>query len=186
MTRDIENTEDERKSNLDFYKDMLKSYIFSSMEQPKISEKDMEKYIATFSLYLCFSNEAYKYNLLYLNNQHKRYVSFLASAPQKAEKLLSIIKYLKTCESIVKLIEQTSSDLEKELTVSLNDFLTANLYEKMDFHKSFSLSGAVREKDKDIITIEYKQKVRVVKLSKEKKSDLDKIATAVEKLSIEI
>ena len=83
MTKDIENTEVERKSNLDFYKDMLKSYIFSSTEQPKISKTDMEKYIAIFSLYLCSSNEAYKYNLFYLNNQHESYVSFLALAQKK-------------------------------------------------------------------------------------------------------
>ncbi len=181
MINDAESVDIERRSNVDYYKDLLKSYILGSDTLPQIPETEMERYIAVFSLYLRHSNEAYKYNLPYLGNQHKSFVAFLTSAPGKAEKLLNIIKSINKSEAVRKLIDNNAK-FKEELSVSLNDFLSADLSENIDFHRSFSLSGATRRKEEDLITIEYKQQVRVVKLSNSKKSDLEKITSAVEKI----
>lgn len=181
MTKDTESTDIELKSNVDFYKDMLKSHVLGSNPLPQIPEAEMERYISVFSLYLRDSNEAYKYNLPYLNNQHKGYLAFLISAPKKAEKLLYIIKSVNESEVIKKIID--NNDIAKdEISISLNDFLSADLSEKIDFHKSFSLFGATRRKEDDLITVEYRQQVRVVRLSGAKKSDLKKITSVVEKI----
>lgn len=181
MTKDTESTDIELKSNVDFYRDMLKSHVLGSNPLPQIPEAEMERYISVFSLYLRDSNEAYKYNLPYLSNQHKGYITFLISAPKKAEKLLSIIKSVNESEFIKKIID--NNDIAKdEISISLNDFLSADLSEKIDFHRSFSIFGATRRKEDDLITVEYRQQVRVVKLSGVKKSDLKKIMSVVEKI----
>lgn len=181
MTKDTESTDIELKSNVDFYKDMLKSHVLGSNPLLQISEADMERYISVFSLYLRDSNEAYKYNLPYLNNQHKGYLVFLISAPKKAKKLRCIIKSVNESEVIKKIID--NNDIAKdEISISLNDFLSADLSEKIDFHKSFSLFGATRREEDDLITVEYRQQVRVVRLSGANKSDLKKIISVVEKI----
>lgn len=183
MTKDIANTDIELKSNTDFYKDMLKSHVLGSDPLPQIPEAEMERYISVFSLYLRASNEAYKYNLPYLSNQHKGYFTFLISAPKKAKKLLNIIKSVNESEVITDIIDNNNI-AKDEIILSLNDFLSADLSEKIDFHKSFSLFGAIRRKEDDLVTLEYRKQVRVVKLSGTKESDLIKIASVVEKILI--
>ena len=180
MTNNSRNNQD---SASEIYKSLLKSYILDGCFLPQISEDELAKYIAVFSLYLRHSNEAYKYNLPYLSHQHKGYASFLLSASKKAEKLRDIISHIKKSEVIRKVIENNSEVIDEEkIIVSLNDFLSATLSENIDFHKSFSLSGANRRKENDIITIEYKQQVRSVKLSSSKQSDLKKIISPAEKI----
>lgn len=181
MINDIESTDIEMKSNIDFYRDMLKSYILGSNPLPQIPEAEMKRYIAVFSLYLRDSNEAYKYNLSYLSNQHKGYTDFLVSAPKKAKKLLNIIKSIKESEAIKKIIDNNDM-VKEEISVSLNDFLSADLSENIGFHRSFSLLGATRRKEEDLITVEYRQQVRVVRLSGSEESDLEKITSVVEKI----
>lgn len=162
---------------------MLKSYILDPRGLPQLTEAELERYIAVFSLYLRHSNEAYKYNLPYLSHQYKGYASFLISASRKAEKLLNIVSHIKQSETIIKIVNGAHGVIEdKRIIVSLNDFLTATLSESIDFHKAFSVSGATRKEENDIITIEYKQQVRAVKLSTSNQSDLIKIISTVGKI----
>ncbi|MEG1244380.1 MAG: hypothetical protein RSD17_06055 [Oscillospiraceae bacterium] len=183
MIDNTENTDIEKQSNSDFYKDMLKSYILGDHALPQLTETELERYIAVFSLYLRHSNEAYKYNLPYLSHQYKGYASFLISASEKAERLRDVISHIINSETIIKIIEDANGVIDdKKIIVSLNDFLTATLSGSIDFHKTFSISGANRKNENDIITIEYKQQVRTVKLSTSKQSDLKKIISAVEKI----
>ncbi|MEG0900405.1 MAG: hypothetical protein RSF40_11945 [Oscillospiraceae bacterium] len=185
MIDNTKNTDVKKQSNIDFYKNMLKSYILGNEALPQLTETEPERYIAVFSLYLRHSNEAYKYNLPYLSHQHKGYASFLISASKKAEKLHDIISCIKKSETIIRIIEDAHGVIDdKNVIVSLNDFLTANLSESIDFHKAFSVSGANRKEENDIITIEYKQQVRTVKLSASNQTDLKKIISTVEKILI--
>ena len=179
----INNSRNNQDSASEMYKNLLKSYILDGCSLPQIPEDELAKYIAVFSLYLRHSNEAYKYNLPYLSHQYKGYASFLLSASKKAERLRNIISHIKKSVAIRKIIENNSVVIdEEEIIVSLNDFLSATLSRNIDFHKSFSLSGANRRKENDIITIEYKQQVRTVKLSSSNKSDLKRIISTVEKI----
>lgn len=181
MIKDAESTEIELKSNIDAYRTMLKSHILGINPLPQIPETEIERYISVFSLYLRDSNEAYKYNLPYLSNQHRDYAAFLISAPKKVEKLLNIIKSINGSGAIKKIID--NNDIAKdEISLSLNDFLSADLSEKVDFHRAFSLLGATRRKEEDLITLKYRQQVRVVRLSGSKKSYLTKITSMVEKI----
>lgn len=180
MINDTESSDIEKKTNVDFYKDMLKSHILGSNPLLQMPKSDMERYIAVFSLYLQHSNEAYKYNLPYLSHQHNGYATFLISAPKKAEKLLEIIKNIKKSD-VIRMIIDNNATIKEELTVSLNEFLAADLSGNIDFHRCFSLPGAIRRNEDDIISIEYKKQVRVVRLTSSTKTYLEKITLVVEK-----
>ncbi len=158
----------EQDFTIEIYKNLLKSYIIERQLPLQQIQIEIEKYIAVFSLYLQNTNDAYKYNLPYLSHQNKRFASFLVSASQKNEELRHIIDNVKRSEDIKKHISDNIIE-EKDLEISINDFLTADLSGKINFHKSFLLSGAERANKKDIITIAYKQQVRTVKIQESSK-----------------
>lgn len=182
MKKDTDYAVATKQLNNDFYKDMLKSYILGTHLLPQVSEAEIENYIAVFSLYLQHSNDTYKYNFSYLSNQHKKYVSFLKSATKKLEKLKEIVSFIKKTDSITKIEDNFSVVNVNNITISINDFLTATLEGHIDFHKSFSISRVDCKEEKDIITIEYNQQVRIVKLSTSNELYLKKIITTIEEI----
>lgn len=164
----------------DFYKKIIKTYILCERSMPQSIELDIERYISGFSLYLRHSNEAYKYNTPYLIEQNKHYVMFLKSASKKVEVLRKIVTFIKTSDYIKISMNKNYSDIENCMVISINDFLSAKLSGEIDFHQSFSLSGANRNSKSDIITIRLKQQTRAIKLTPPEEMYLKKVIISVE------
>lgn len=146
---DIEKVENK---SIEFYKGALEKFVIDKKGALQIDKSELDKYIAVFSLYICSSDNAYKYNLPFLRHQHNKFVAFLHSASGKCDLLRKIVQELRKSPIIMKFSKEKT---QGKVTISINDFLVSDLSESITFHKAFSILGAERRSKDNMLTILY-------------------------------
>lgn len=150
---------EELKKNMDnnqfnHYKTELESVILDEKLHPN-NNPDIEKYINLLSLYMKYSNDAYKYNLPYLGLEYEKFKAFLNSAIKKVTILKQIVYK-------IRLIDEVKQQPNLPLSIEIDSFLVANLNNEIHFAEPFSLVDA--EQKNSLVTIALGQKVRTFKV----------------------
>lgn len=152
MTNSNDLIQEKGNEGIDFYKNALKDFVMDNQLTPRIKDFDLDKYIAVFSLYMHYNNDAYRYNLPYLSYQHKKFEAFLVSASSKCELLRNITESIRNSAVIQQFVKESFQEAAT-VKICLNDFLVLDLMGTISFHERFSFPGAERNSKDDVLTV---------------------------------
>ena len=170
------NQEGINNNCMKFYRDALNNLIINKDKEP-----DIRQHIAAFSMYMSFNNEAYKYNVPYLCEQHEKFIMFLDSSFEKHKRLTEVVVAIKASTVIQEYIKKNPQEV-KSIKICLNDFFQSDLNKVISFYEPFSISGAVRKPQDDIITVLYKGSVRSCKLASKQEDRYSQIVEMIKEI----
>lgn len=164
MLANKEAIQEQEGVDINFYEKALNKLVIDTPSSSEAMTSAMQQYIAAFSMYMLYNNNAYRYNLPYLTEQHKKFVTFIKCGSEKGKLLKEILDAIKASTSIQKFIKEKPEEA-KNVKICLNEFLEADLNGTISLHKTFSFAGAQRDLKDDILTVLYNEIVRTYRIA---------------------
>ncbi len=145
-------------AGIGFYVKALEGLITGKGYPTNEGNFELDEYIAAFSLYMVKANDAYKYNLAYLNLEHEKYKTFLLEAIAKVALFKDIIMAIKSSKNVEKLLQENLRAKEG-LRISLNDFFISDLSGKIEIAEEARFQR-VTANSRDRLTVTYRDNAR--------------------------